>query len=126
MPIPDASISPYVAWEQKILANPLVASTLRQLFAGWLGLPRGRYGVRLNADLSVPAADGLPGDMYGFRHGRPSFHRKYPDSIAHPGENSKGRMQESPEDGAFGLSRCGEGDITSSGLSFPRSSWGPP
>ena len=44
--------------------------------------------------------------------------------IAHPGENSKGRMQESPEDGAFGLSRCGEGDITSSGLSFPRSSWG--
>ena len=73
-----------------------------------------------------PAADGLPGDMYGFRHGRPSFHRKYPDSIAHPGENSKGRMQESPEDGAFGLSRCGEGDITSSGLSFPRSSWGPP
>lgn len=59
MPIPDASISPYVAWEQKILANPLVASTLRRLFAGWLGLPSGRYGVRLNADLSVPAADGL-------------------------------------------------------------------
>jgi hypothetical protein len=32
-------LSFYVAWEQKLLANPLVASTLRQLFANWMGLP---------------------------------------------------------------------------------------
>jgi putative CocE/NonD family hydrolase len=53
------SPSTYVIWEQRILANPLVAGTLRQFFASWLGVPAGPYRVRLIADLGVPAADGL-------------------------------------------------------------------
>jgi uncharacterized protein len=51
--------STLVAWEQKILANPAIAGALRQLFANWIGLPTGRYRVRLIDDLRVPAADGL-------------------------------------------------------------------
>ena len=39
--------STLVAWEQKILANPAIAGALRQLFANWMGLPTGRYRVRL-------------------------------------------------------------------------------
>jgi uncharacterized protein len=52
--------STLVAWEQRILANPAVAGALRQLFANWMGLPAGRYRVRLIDNFYVPAADGLP------------------------------------------------------------------
>ena len=54
-----AAPSTYLAWEQKLLANPTVAGGLRQLFAAWMGLPGGRYRVRLLPDLSVPASGGL-------------------------------------------------------------------
>ena len=52
--------STLAAWEQKILANPAVAGALRQFFANWMGLPAGRYRVRLIENSYVPAADGLP------------------------------------------------------------------
>ncbi len=58
-PVDSTLLAKYVAWEQKALANPTAAGLLRQLFAGWLGLPAGRHRVRLIADLAVPAADGL-------------------------------------------------------------------
>ncbi|MFN8464633.1 MAG: CocE/NonD family hydrolase [Caldilineaceae bacterium] len=43
-----------------ILANPTIAGAVRQLFANWMGLPAGRYRVRLFENFYVPAADGLP------------------------------------------------------------------
>lgn len=49
-----------VAIEQKFLANPAVAGLLRRLFASSMGLPAGRYRVRIEEDIPVPAADGLP------------------------------------------------------------------
>jgi uncharacterized protein len=52
--------STLVAWEQRFLANPTIAGALRQLFANWMGLPAGRYRVRLIDNFYVPAADGLP------------------------------------------------------------------
>ena len=55
-----AAPSTLVAWEQRILANPAVAGAMRQLFANWMGLPAGRYRVRVIEDFYVPAADGLP------------------------------------------------------------------
>lgn len=52
-------LSPLVAFEQKVLANASVAKLMRELAARWVGLPSGRYRVRLVADLMVPADDGL-------------------------------------------------------------------
>lgn len=57
--INGATPSTYIAWEQKLLANPTVSGMLRRLFANWMGLPNGRFGVRLTPDLSVTADDGL-------------------------------------------------------------------
>ncbi len=56
----EAMPSTLVAWEQRILGNPAIAGALRKLFANWLGLPAGRYQVRLIENFYVPAADGLP------------------------------------------------------------------
>lgn len=56
----SAMPSTLVAWEQRILANPAIAGAMRQLFANWMGLPAGRFRVRLIENFYVPAADGLP------------------------------------------------------------------